>query len=80
MEVIEIIHGFEPVGVGAKDLAECLLIRKVGPKPFIFLQRYGYMILLVLVFTRVLTGIMSGITGAITNGLMSFYAAIFGVF
>ena len=26
-EVLEIIHGFDPVGVGAKDLAECLVIQ-----------------------------------------------------
>ena len=26
-EVLDIIHGFDPIGVGAKDLAECLMIQ-----------------------------------------------------
>ncbi len=27
LEVLDIIHGFDPVGVGAKDLSECLMIQ-----------------------------------------------------
>jgi Zn-dependent protease len=59
---------------------ETLLIRHVGAKPFFYLQRYGSIVLLVLLITGVLSGVLSTVVSAIANGLISVYAALFGLF
>ncbi len=59
---------------------ETLLIRHVGAKPFFYLQRYGSIILLVLLITGVLSGVLSTVVSAIANGLISVYAALFSLF
>jgi len=59
---------------------EGLLIRRVGPKPFFYLQKYGSIILLVLLVTGVLSGVLSVVVTAISDGLISIYAWIFGLF
>ena len=59
---------------------ECLLIRKVGPAPFIWLERYGSWILIALVVTRLLTGLMSAAISGVSNGLLAFYSLIFRMF
>lgn len=61
-------------------VVECLLIRKIGPKPFMFLERYGSLILILLVFSNVLTSLMSTVTSTITGGIMSFYNTLFSLF
>lgn len=58
---------------------ECLLIRKVNPDIFLWLERYGSLILIVLVFTRILTGFMSLVIGGVSTAIMSFYGLIFGL-
>ncbi len=56
---------------------ECLLIRKVGPNFFIWMERYGSFILIALVLTRLLTGIMSFAITGVSNGILAFYSLFF---
>ncbi len=58
---------------------ECLLIRKLGPAPFMWMERYGSWILIILVVTRILTGVMSFAVFGVSGAIISFYAWIFGV-
>ncbi|MDD3921330.1 MAG: site-2 protease family protein [Eubacteriales bacterium] len=58
-------------------VVESLLIRKVGPKPFYWLSRYGGIILIVLLITGVLTGILSAAMNWIMFGLSSLFDSIF---
>lgn len=58
---------------------ENLLIRKVGPKPFMFLSQYGYLILLALMITGVISTILQTAVGWILNGLAQLFGAIFGL-
>lgn len=60
-------------------VAACLLMRRVGYKPFEFLERYGFIILVALLFTRVLSGIMSAAVSAIMSGMMSIYSGLFSL-
>lgn len=57
---------------------EALLLRKVGYKPFEFLERYGFIILIALLLTGVLTNIMTFLVNAIATGMASIYAFILG--
>lgn len=57
---------------------ECLLIRKVGPSFFMWMERYGSIILIVLVLTRVLTRVMSFAISGVSGAIISFYALLFG--
>lgn len=56
---------------------ESLLIRKVGPKPFLFLQRYGYMILLALLVTGVISSLLGSVVSWIMGGLEGLLNALF---
>ncbi len=57
---------------------ENLLIRRVGPKPFYFLSRYGNYILLILLISGSLTGILGTVVNAILHGMSYMFRAIFG--
>lgn len=59
-------------------LCEGLLIRKFGPKPFNFLNRYGSIILIVLVFTNVLSSIVSFFVIHIYSGMYNLLEFVFG--
>lgn len=59
---------------------ESVLMRRVGPKPFFYLQRYGSLILLVLLVTGVLSNVLSFVVNAIADGLIAAYAWIFSLF
>ena len=59
-------------------VAECLFLR--GQKSyrfFSFMNQYGYIILLVLLFTGVLSSIMSPLVNGIVSGINGIYAALF---
>ncbi|MDO5110892.1 MAG: site-2 protease family protein [Clostridia bacterium] len=56
---------------------ECLLIRKIGPNFFMWMERYGSFILIALVLTRLLTGIMSFAISGVSNGILAFYSLLF---
>ena len=56
---------------------ECLLIRKIGPNFFMWMERYGSFILIALVLTRLLTGIMSFAITGVSNGILAFYSLFF---
>ncbi len=58
---------------------ECLLIRKVGPSFFMWMERYGSLLLIALVLTRVLTRIMSFAISGLSGAILSFYALLFGI-
>ncbi|MDD4075734.1 MAG: site-2 protease family protein [Eubacteriales bacterium] len=58
---------------------ECLLIRKVGPNFFIWMERYGSFILIALVLTRLLTGIMSFAISGVSGGILAFYSLLFRI-
>lgn len=58
---------------------ECLLIRKVGPSFFMWMERYGSILLIVLVLTRVLTRIMSFAISGVSGAIMSFFMLVFGL-
>ncbi|MDL2234795.1 site-2 protease family protein [Christensenellaceae bacterium OttesenSCG-928-L17] len=58
-------------------ILESLLIRRVGPKPFLFLNQYGRYILLVLVFTGFTSTIISAGADGILSLLSDFYYWIF---
>ncbi|MEG1560662.1 MAG: site-2 protease family protein [Clostridia bacterium] len=60
-------------------VVETLLIRKVGPKPFLFLRKYGFIILIVLLLVLNMTNILSTVIGFFMNALFSFFNLIFGV-
>ena len=51
-----------------------LLIRVVGPKPFLFLDRYGQYVLLVLLITGALTGLLSTLVTWIASGMAWVYS------
>lgn len=57
---------------------ETLLIRKVGTKPFDFLHKYGYIILIVLMATGVIGTILQYVSSAILNGIFFVLNALFG--
>lgn len=59
-------------------VAESLLIRKIGPKPFLWLARYGYIILIVLLVTGILSTVLSIAMNGIINGLATLFDGIFG--
>ncbi|MEL7608547.1 MAG: site-2 protease family protein [Bacillota bacterium] len=50
-----------------------LLIRVVGPKPFLFLDRYGQFVLLGLLLTGALTGLLSVVVEWIASGMAWVY-------
>ncbi len=56
---------------------ENLLIRRVGPRPFLFLQRYGSMILLGLLLTGILSGILGTLVSYILYGIEWLFNSIF---
>lgn len=53
------------------------LIKSLGPKPFLFLDRYGNFILIVLLVTGVLTTVMSAVVGYIVAGMYWVYDLLF---
>lgn len=57
---------------------EGLLIRKFGPKPFNFLNRYGSIILIILVFSNILTGIVSFFVTRIYSAMYTLLEFVFG--
>ena len=57
----------------------CLLARRVGLKPFLFLEKYGFMILIVLLMTGVLGNIMSVVVNWLMNGMIGIYNGLFGL-
>lgn len=59
---------------------ECLLIRKIGPNFFNWMERYGSLILIALVATRLLTGIMSVAVNGVSNAMIGIYSLIFRLF
>ncbi len=60
-------------------LLESLLIKITGPKPWIFLQRYGSIILIVLLLTGVINTVLDFVIGPIFSGLVSLFDNVFGV-
>ena len=56
-----------------------LLARKVGLKPFLFLERYGFMILVVLLATGGLSRIMSVAVNWLMSGMINIYNGLFGL-
>ena len=56
-----------------------LLARKVGLKPFLFLEKYGFMILVVLLASGSLSRIMSVAVNWLMNGMISIYNGLFGL-
>jgi len=56
-----------------------LLMRKVGYKPFEFLERYGFIILIALLVSGVLSGLMSRIVYWLMSLMINFYVAVFGL-
>ena len=60
-------------------VASCLFMRSIGPKPFMFLQKYGFVILIVLLMTNWLNGIMSSAVNFLMSGMMNICAAIYGL-
>lgn len=58
---------------------ESLLIRHTGPKPFVFLERYGNLILLALLLTGVVSTILGNAVSYIIDGMRLLFNAIFGV-
>ena len=60
-------------------VASCLFMRSIGPKPFMFLQKYGFVILIVLLMTNWLDGIMSSAVNFLMSGMMNICAAIYGL-
>ncbi len=56
---------------------ENLLIRRVGPRPFLFLQRYGNIILLGLLITGILSGVLGTLVSYIMMGLEWLFTSIF---
>lgn len=54
---------------------QALFIKKLGPKPFYYLERYGYFVLIILLFTGPLRIFLSGGVIAISDGMF----AIFGL-
>ncbi len=57
---------------------ENLLIRRVGPSPFLFLHRYGNVILLVLLLTGILSGLLGQVVFYIMSGIEWLFNSIFG--
>ena len=57
----------------------CLLARKVGLKPFLFLERYGFMILVVLLASGGLSRIMSVAVNWLMGGMINIYNGLFGL-
>ncbi len=60
-------------------VVSCLLMRSIGPKPFWFLERYGFYILVVLLMTGWLDGVMSSMVSFIMSGMMNLCAGIYGL-
>jgi len=58
---------------------ESLLIRKFGPRPFQFLERYGFIILIVLLLTGILTKILGWLVELISTGLFLLFGLLFGI-
>ncbi|MDL2258465.1 site-2 protease family protein [Eubacteriales bacterium OttesenSCG-928-K08] len=56
---------------------ESLLIRKVGPKPFLFLSKYGYLILIILMFTGIIGDVLGLGVSAIYSGLNKMVGGLF---
>ena len=56
-----------------------LLARKVGLKPFLFLERYGFVILVVLLATGGLSRIMSVAVNWLMGGMINIYNGLFGL-
>lgn len=57
----------------------CLFARKIGLKPFMFLEKYGYMILIILLFTGVLSSVMSVVVNWLMGGMIAIYDGLFGL-
>lgn len=60
-------------------VAACLLSRKIGYRPFEFLERYGFVIIVALLLTGTLSSIMSRIISVIMSGMLSFYSSLFSL-
>jgi len=58
-------------------LLEDLLIKITGPKPFMFLSRYGSYILLLLLVTGVVSSILGTVVSVILGGLIDLFDGIF---
>ncbi len=60
-------------------IIESVFIKLTGPKPFIFLARYGSYILLALLLTGLLSDFLGFVIGPIFDGLMTVFDSIFGI-
>jgi len=58
-------------------LLEDLLIKVTGPKPFVFLSRYGSYILLILLVTGIVTSVLGAVVSFILNGLITLFDGVF---
>ena len=58
---------------------ESLLIRRTGPGPFVFLERYGSILLLILLLTGIVSTILGGAVTYIIGGMQALFNAIFHV-
>ncbi|MEG1547784.1 MAG: site-2 protease family protein [Clostridia bacterium] len=54
-------------------VVQCLLIRKVSPNVFYYAEKYGYLILIVLL----MSGVFSGVLNAGLNGIMSAMSMVY---
>ena len=58
---------------------EDLLIRRTGPKPFMFMRQYSMYLLLGLLIVLNVTGILSTVLDYVLRGLNTLFSAVFGV-
>ena len=56
-----------------------LLIRRIGSNVFYYLEKYSYIILIVLLLSGVITTVMSWMVTKILSGMLLFYSMIFGL-
>lgn len=57
----------------------CLFARKIGLRAFMYLERYGNIILIVLLATGVLSSVMSVAVNWLMNGMIAIYNGLFGL-
>ncbi len=58
-------------------VAQCLFMRKLGTRPFEFLERYGFLLLIVLLMSGVLTWVLSYAVSGIFSGMTAVLDLLF---
>ena len=58
-------------------LVETLLIRKTGPQPFMFIERYGSIILVVVLVTGIVERVVGPLSNLLVDGALGFYNLFF---